>query len=151
MSQSQLDIAPLLDDEPRSPSAPAPAESARDGALLDAYSATVSQVARLARPSVAHITVSRPRAGRAGGSGFAFTADGFVLTNSHVVHDAKDVTAAFADGGEYGARLVGEDPDTDVAVLRLEGGATAPMTLGDSRALQQGRSRLRSARRSATS
>ena len=138
MSQTQMDVVPLLDDEPSSSPAPAGAEGARDAALLDAYSATVSQVARLARPSVAHITVSRARSGRAGGSGFAFTADGFVLTNSHVVHETKDVTAAFADGGEYRARLVGEDPDTDVAVLRLEGGSTTPMTLGDSRALQQG-------------
>jgi S1-C subfamily serine protease len=137
MSQPSTDVVPLLDDhEPRSGSPPGIAET--DGRLLDAYSTTVSQVARLARPSVAHITVSRARSGRAGGSGFAFTADGFVLTNSHVVHETKDVTTAFADGGEYRARLVGEDPDTDVAVLRLEGGSTMPLTLGDSRALQQG-------------
>jgi S1-C subfamily serine protease len=109
-----------------------------DAALLDTYSRTVSDVARLARSSVAHVTVTRARSGRAGGSGFAFTADGFVLTNSHVVHEAREITAAFADGAEYGARLVGEDPDTDVAVLRLEGGSTTAVTLGDSRALQQG-------------
>jgi S1-C subfamily serine protease len=109
-----------------------------DGRLLDAYSRAVSEVARLARASVAHITVNRARSGRAGGSGFAFTADGFVLTNSHVVHEAKDITAAFADGAEHRARLVGEDPDTDVAVLRLEGGSTPALPLGDSRALEQG-------------
>jgi S1-C subfamily serine protease len=139
MRQPFTDVLPLLDDEPRSASARSTeAAEAPDGALLDAYSTTVSRVARLARSSVAHITVSRARAGRAGGSGFAFTADGFVLTNSHVVHDSKEITAAFADGGEYRARLVGEDPHTDVAVLRLEGGATTPLTLGDSRELQQG-------------
>jgi S1-C subfamily serine protease len=139
MSHEIAKTVPLLDEE-REAHRPAPAQdaAARDAALLDAYSRTVSEVARLARQSVAHITVSRARAGRAGGSGFAFTADGFVLTNSHVVHEAKDVTAAFADGSEYSARLVGEDPGTDVAVLRVEGGPTSAMTLGDSRALQQG-------------
>jgi S1-C subfamily serine protease len=127
----------LSADEPL-PRAGQLGDDSADGLLLDAYSRTVSDVARRARPSVAHITVNRARSGRAGGSGFAFTADGFVLTNSHVVHESKDVTAAFADGAEYGARIVGEDPDTDVAVLRLEGGATTPAALGDSRALQQG-------------
>jgi S1-C subfamily serine protease len=131
-------VVPLTDDaSPLTASTPGSADSV-DAALLDAYSRTVSQVARAARSAVAHITVSRARSGQAGGSGFAFTADGFVLTNSHVVHEAKAITASFADGAEYRARLVGEDPDTDVAVLRLEGGSTAPATLGDSRALQQG-------------
>ena len=91
----------------------------------------------LGRPSRTSPSAAR-RSGHAGGSAFAFTADGFVLTNSHVVHEAKDISAAFADGAEYGARLVGEDPDTDVAVLRLEGGSTTAMALGDSRGLQQG-------------
>jgi len=113
-------------------------EPSNDDVALDAYSNAVSRAARLARPSVAHVTVTRARSSEAGGSGFAFTADGFVLTNSHVVHDAKSIVAAFADGVEDRARLVGEDPDTDVAVLRLEGGSTAPLTLGDSGALQQG-------------
>jgi S1-C subfamily serine protease len=140
MSQDTAKIVSLLDDEPEKRRAAAARDdgAAPDAPLLDAYSRTVSEVARLARSSVAHITVNRPRAGRAGGSGFTFTADGFVLTNSHVVHETKDISAAFADGAEYGARLVGEDPDTDVAVLRLEGGSTTAMTLGDSRTLQQG-------------
>jgi S1-C subfamily serine protease len=139
MTQHLAEVVPLLGDapDPGGPNVERPA-AGRDAGLLDAYSRTVSDVARHARASVAHVTVSRTKAGRAGGSGFAFTADGFVLTNSHVVHGASEITAAFADGAEYGARLVGEDPDTDVAVLRLEGGSTTAMTLGDSRQLQQG-------------
>jgi S1-C subfamily serine protease len=109
-----------------------------DDALQDAYSRTVSQVARLARPSVAHITVQRSDNGVGAGSGFVFTPDGFLLTNSHVVYAAKDVIAAFADGAEYHARLIGEDPSTDTAVLRLEGGSIAALSLGDSRHLQPG-------------
>src|SRR5262245_23157450 len=138
MTRTPIEAIPLLDDEPPSGRPVERDDPLRDTRLLDTYSRTVSDVARLARPSVAHVTVSRAKAGRAGGSGFAFTADGFVLTNSHVVHDAKDITAAFSDGAEYGARLVGEDPDTDVAILRLEGGSTTAMTLGDSRSLEQG-------------
>jgi S1-C subfamily serine protease len=139
MTNDLAEPLPLLDEDPAAHRASAEAAGSRhDGAALDAYSRSVSSVARQARASVAHITVKRAKAGLAGGSGFAFTADGFVLTNSHVVHDAKEVTAAFADGAEYGARLVGEDPDTDVAVLRLEGGTTSAMTLGDSRRLEQG-------------
>lgn len=108
-----------------------------DEELLDAYSRTVSEVIRRARPSVAHITVRRGREHGAG-SGFVFTPDGFLLTNSHVVHGAREVVAAFHDGAEYRARLIGEDPDTDTAVLRLEGGSGAALSLGDSRGVQQG-------------
>jgi len=117
---------------PEATSAPA------DEALLDAYSRTVSQVAKLARSSVAHLTVGRADGASGAGSGFVFTPDGFLLTNSHVVHSAKDVIAAFADGAEYRARRIGEDPTTDTAVLRLEGGSTAALALGDSGQLQPG-------------
>jgi S1-C subfamily serine protease len=137
MTRPSSEAVPLLDDEPDAQRPARPGMPA-DAGLLDAYSRTVSEVARLARASVVHVTVSRAQSGRAGGSGFAFTADGFVLTNSHVVHEARDITAAFADGAEYGARLLGEDPDTDVAILRLEGGSTTAMALGDSRSLTQG-------------
>ncbi|HYE35657.1 S1C family serine protease [Methylocaldum sp.] len=126
----------------KGPSRPSPAPEATtpsaDAAVLDAYSRTVSQVARRARPSVAHLTVRRADSAAGAGSGFVFTPDGFLLTNSHVVHGAKDVSAAFADGAEYRARLIGEDPSTDTAVLRLEGGSTAALALGDSSHLQPG-------------
>jgi S1-C subfamily serine protease len=109
-----------------------------DDAFHDAYSAAVSRVAALARPSVAHISVLRATSSHGAGSGFAFTDDGFVLTNSHVVHGATEVVVAFADGAEYRARLVGADPDTDVAVARLEEGTTVGLKLGESRRLRQG-------------
>ena len=117
------------------PSEPVPTA---DGALLDAYSRTVSQVAELARPSVAHIAVRRSDHSTSTGSGFVFTPDGFLLTNSHVVHSGNEVIAAFADGAEYRARLIGEDPSADTAVLRLEGGTTGALSLGDSRQLRPG-------------
>ena len=109
-----------------------------DSGLQDAYSRAVSNVTQMSRPSVVHIRATRDRSNRGSGSGFAFTHDGFVLTNSHVVHRAGEVVVAFADGGESTARLVGEDPDTDVAVLRHEGGGTTGIPLGDSRELRQG-------------
>jgi S1-C subfamily serine protease len=140
MKRNSMNIALLTGTDPGRPSAPTTGRdgAGEDDALLDAYSRSVSGVARLARPSVAHLTVKRSSASGGAGSGFAFTHDGFVLTNSHVVHEAKEVMAAFADGAEYRARVVGEDPDTDLAVLRLEGGTKAGMTLGDSRSVQQG-------------
>ncbi|MFZ0791657.1 MAG: trypsin-like peptidase domain-containing protein [Chromatiaceae bacterium] len=118
--------------------APRNAAPAADHVLLDAYSQTVSQVARLARPSVVHISVRRSDYATGTGSGFVFTPDGFLLTNSHVVHDAKEVIAAFADGAEHRARLIGEDPSTDTAVLRLEGSSPPALSLGDSRRLHPG-------------
>ena len=108
------------------------------GEVREAYSGTVVQVAREARNSVAHVTISRASSAGGSGSGFAFTHDGFLLTNSHVVHGADEVVAAFADGAEHRARLVGEDPDTDVAVLRLQDGSPRGMMLGDSRNVEQG-------------
>ena len=135
--QSANDAPESADPSTRIPGPPVTGAHA-DEALHDAYSLTVSRVARLARPSVAHITVRRADSGAGKGSGFVFTPDGFLLTNSHVVHSAKEMIAAFADGAEYRARLIGEDPSTDTAVLRLEGGSTAALSLGDSRQLQPG-------------
>src|SRR5262249_27821763 len=98
-----------------------------DSQLLDAYSRTVvSAVARVA-PAVVNINVKQRISARRGerelsgnGSGFVITPDGFILTNSHVVHDASAITVNLPDGREYPAQLTGDDPDTNVSVACVE-------------------------------
>jgi S1-C subfamily serine protease len=109
-----------------------------DDALLDGYSRTVAEVAERARSSTAHVRVQGGGRRSGAGSGFVFTPDGFLLTNSHVVHRAREIVAAFPDGMEERARLIGEDPETDIAVLRLEGASVPALALADSSALRAG-------------
>jgi S1-C subfamily serine protease len=116
-----------------------------DDQLLDSYSRTISDVVDKVGPSVASV-----RAGHGGGSGFIFTPDGYVLTNSHVVRphrtgrDSTSVKAwqvSLADGRAFEARLVGDDPDTDLALLQIDGLSQGPLTaarLGRSRDLRRG-------------
>jgi S1-C subfamily serine protease len=104
----------------------------------DPYSETVMHAVDVASPSVVGIDV-RTAGGRSGaGSGFVITPDGFALTNSHVVHDAKSLAVATPDGHRYDAQLIGDDPATDLAVIRIAGNDLAHATLGDSSTIRTG-------------
>jgi S1-C subfamily serine protease len=124
---------------------------ASDAFLLDAYSQTVSGVVDRAGPSVAAVRVGQADAGGGGGSGFLFTPDGYLLTNSHVVRAGKPAfpigqpkpayRVSLADAREFEARWVGDDPDTDLAVLHIDGlsqGSLAHAPLGSAAGLKRG-------------
>ena len=129
---------PINDTQPGIPAA-ANSATAEDLALLDAYSRAVIGAVDRVGPAVLHLQVTgaNERANGAG-SGVVFTPDAYVLTNSHVVSGSRKIQATFPDGRTLAATLVGDDPDTDLAVLRLEGEAPAFATLGDSRRLRVG-------------
>jgi S1-C subfamily serine protease len=116
-----------------------------DSELLDAYSRTVVRAVARVAPAVVNIDVKQRVSARRGdreltgnGSGFVITPDGFILTNSHVVHDASAITVNLSDGREYRAQLTGDDPDTDVAVVRIDAPQLAHVRLANSENLRVG-------------
>ena len=114
--------------------------SLSDADLLDAYSHAVISAVQKAGPAVVSISVKRGGWLRQGGngSGFVFTPDGFVLTNSHVAGKADSITVQFMNGDIYDAELIGDDPDTDLAVLRVHREEKTHLELGDSSKLKVG-------------
>jgi S1-C subfamily serine protease len=121
----------------------------QDEVLFDAYSRAVTGAVEKIRPSVVNIEVHQSVRGRrgqeqrGGGSGFLFTPDGLILTNSHVVHDANQVEVTQADGLRLPARIIGDDPATDLAVIQVnapagEGRNLVAAALGDSQRLRVG-------------
>jgi S1-C subfamily serine protease len=118
-----------------SPSVGAPLN---DHQLLDAYSRTVSAAAGSVSPAVVNIHVKNAAAGRrgeGGGSGFIIAPDGFILTNSHVVHGAKSIDVTLPDAQSFSATPVGEDPETDLAVIRIDSARLPFLTFADSNQL----------------
>jgi S1-C subfamily serine protease len=109
----------------------------RDREALDAYSSAVTHVVQQVLPSVASLRV-RSRLGDGAGSASVLTSDGFLLTSAHVVEGGTTVSAAFSDGSEVTADVVGRDAFSDLAVLRARGEVPSPVTLGDAAKLQVG-------------
>ncbi|MBB4570828.1 S1C family serine protease [Rhizobium leucaenae] len=109
---------------------------ADDGALIDAYSQSIAGAVDMVGPAVSRIERVGGRGGH--GSGFAVSPDGLIVTNNHVVDDAKIVRITAPDGSVTEGRVLGRDVDTDIALIRANSGVGAWARLGDSKRLRRG-------------
>jgi S1-C subfamily serine protease len=136
-----LDFPPLADGAPAAVGS-ASLSTAPDAALLDAYSLAVTGAVAKVAPAVAHVRVERARALRGAregsGSGFVITPDGYLVTNSHVAGGASALEVTLPDGRTAQASIVGDDPDSDLAVLKVAAGDLSWCRFGDSAAVQVG-------------